>query len=797
MTEHKCFVFRFADVEVVEREFCLIKAGDVLSVEPKAFRVLLFLLRNPQKLITKDELLDAVWPDSVVTDNSLARSIALLRRLLGDDTREPRFIATVASVGYRLICTVEVSEDAPANLTAPDRPNISDSEFAVPPKKTGVTETTANPPAQTGVGTRGETMVEIPPYWGGWRFRRQPLGHHFPGVAPTALITTRTNRRQWALLAACVGCVLLAGLLVQVLKPAGQNIGNYSYKPFVTDAMCAMWSPDGKSIAYAQKINGTYQIFLRYLNSPVAIQLTHETHYIELGGWSSDRMHVLFVGFPDTRQPNHLRLYSVATVGGKPEVIMDYDCTSCNVSPDGKVLATFTKEKETEYGLEISDPLGSPLRTYTPAPFATKVISNFPRLGVSPDGKKILLIVDDESGKEETWLLPYPAGSQPPRHLLQKLTTFYGTPGFSWMPDSRHVVVSFAADQNSSPHLWMADTESAELTPLTAGTATEMFPAVAPDGKSVLYIQTNYNLDVVSLSLEDGSVTTLIHSGRVESMASFSANLAKEVWVSNRNGPYEVWVRQPDGAEQPVVTAADFAPGTNKWFISPAIAPDGDRIIYERVDSSGVARLWISSLSGGPPVRLTNEEPGSEESGSWSPDGSRFVYTQIEGAKHSLMTIRTSGSAAPSVLRDLGELSFIPDWSPVGDWITYRDDNGWHLISPNGKTSKFLGKLETPYLAFSRDAKLLYGIQTRQTEADQDHAILFSLDPVTLKQKVLKELGRDLVPSSNLDPGIRFSFAPDGKSFVYTTARYKNDFWILQGLRQPGWLDRVRSSFKK
>ena len=119
---NKSFVFRFADVEVREREFSLIKAGEVLPVEPKAFRVLLILLRNPQKLITKEELLNAVWGDAAVTDNSLARSIALLRRLLGDDTRNPRYIETVATVGYRFVCKVEVSEDATAGLDKPEEP---------------------------------------------------------------------------------------------------------------------------------------------------------------------------------------------------------------------------------------------------------------------------------------------------------------------------------------------------------------------------------------------------------------------------------------------------------------------------------------------------------------------------------------------------------------------------------------------------------------------------------------------------------------------------------------------------
>ena len=49
--------------------------------------MLLILLRNPQKLIAKEELLNAVWGDAAVTENSLTRSIALLRRVLGDEAR--------------------------------------------------------------------------------------------------------------------------------------------------------------------------------------------------------------------------------------------------------------------------------------------------------------------------------------------------------------------------------------------------------------------------------------------------------------------------------------------------------------------------------------------------------------------------------------------------------------------------------------------------------------------------------------------------------------------------------------
>ena len=145
MMANKASIFRFADMEVREREFSLIKAGEALPVEPKAFRVLLILLRNPQKLITKEELLNAVWGDVAVTENSLARSIALLRRLLGDDTRNPRYIETVATVGYRFVCKVEISEDASGSLQAAASPNgLSEADLVETPANASVADAAAH-----------------------------------------------------------------------------------------------------------------------------------------------------------------------------------------------------------------------------------------------------------------------------------------------------------------------------------------------------------------------------------------------------------------------------------------------------------------------------------------------------------------------------------------------------------------------------------------------------------------------------------------------------------------------------
>jgi serine/threonine protein kinase/WD40 repeat protein len=615
-------------------------------------------------------------------------------------------------------------------------------------------------------------------------------------LAPVAAMKLR---RPWAIPATIgVACLLLGALLVFLLKPSGQDIGKYRYTPFASNAVGPVWSPDGKAVAYSGNVDDVYQVFLRYLNSPVPVQLTHEKHSVFPLGWSTGRNHLIVMVGTDRQESPFFKLASLATVGGDLDPIMDTDCNhGCNLSRDGRAFATLVRDKNLGdmYNVEISDPLGSPLRPYEPAPFASNDAANNPQLAFSPDGKKILLVLAGGNLKEDEWLLPYPAGSEPPHRIFQRLPDTQTSPVFSWMPDSRHLVASLAREHNSPVHLWMTDIESNDLTPLTSGNASEFSPLVAPGGNSLIYMQPTGSLDVVSVSLQDGSAKTLFSTGRQENMPAWSARAEELTWVTNRSGSYEIWVRGADHSARPAVTAADFPDRPYDWVQCPSLSPNGDRLIFGRTAEDGVTRLWITSLAGGAPVRLTDSEAGSEFGSVWSPDGTRFAYLQFESGKPSLAVVRTSGSAAPVVLKKDVQRD-LPDWSPAGDWITYRDEKGWNLTSPDGKTAKFLGNIETDYLAFSKDGKLLYGIQTGETEADQDRATLFSLDPITLKQKVIKELDKDLRPSSNFRESIRFSLAPDGKSFVYSTEKFRLDLWMFQGYRQPGWLSGFSGMLK-
>src|SRR4051812_31846626 len=85
---------------------CLLRDGEEIALRPKTFAVLHYLIENPGRLVSKDQIFAAVWPNIAVTDDALVQSIGELRRALGDDGA--RLIKTVARRGYRFESDVSV-----------------------------------------------------------------------------------------------------------------------------------------------------------------------------------------------------------------------------------------------------------------------------------------------------------------------------------------------------------------------------------------------------------------------------------------------------------------------------------------------------------------------------------------------------------------------------------------------------------------------------------------------------------------------------------------------------------------
>ena len=97
-------------------------AGKPVPLAPRVFDTLLYLVENAGQLVEKNALIEAVWPDVTVEDNSLSQNISTLRRALGDQTGDNRFIVTAPGRGYRFVAKVLVvadDEPAPASQATP------------------------------------------------------------------------------------------------------------------------------------------------------------------------------------------------------------------------------------------------------------------------------------------------------------------------------------------------------------------------------------------------------------------------------------------------------------------------------------------------------------------------------------------------------------------------------------------------------------------------------------------------------------------------------------------------------
>ena len=85
---------------------CLWRGDERAQITPKAFDVLRYMVENAGRLVTQDELLEALWPETYVNQEVLRKYILEIRRVLGDRPEKPEFIETVTKRGYRFIAPV-------------------------------------------------------------------------------------------------------------------------------------------------------------------------------------------------------------------------------------------------------------------------------------------------------------------------------------------------------------------------------------------------------------------------------------------------------------------------------------------------------------------------------------------------------------------------------------------------------------------------------------------------------------------------------------------------------------------
>ena len=124
MTEHP--TYRFDHFLVDPDSWKLCRDGDDIHLEPVVLKLLIYLIAHRDRLVTRDELMSTVWGDTVISEAALSKAVARLRKALGDDPADPRYLETVHSQGYRFVADVEELGGHDRATSAPEaaRPRV-------------------------------------------------------------------------------------------------------------------------------------------------------------------------------------------------------------------------------------------------------------------------------------------------------------------------------------------------------------------------------------------------------------------------------------------------------------------------------------------------------------------------------------------------------------------------------------------------------------------------------------------------------------------------------------------------
>jgi len=173
-------LYRFGQYVLDSRRRALSRANSPVSLTPKAFDVLLFLAQNPNRLVTKEELLQAVWGDTFVEEGNLTQYISHLRKALGDNSEDAHLIVTIARKGYQFTADVTIEEAADTAKQAAVQVPTAQSSLADTQLILGVPADEAVPKApkhwRNAAALAASTVILAAVTYKSWR--------HFSGMTP-------------------------------------------------------------------------------------------------------------------------------------------------------------------------------------------------------------------------------------------------------------------------------------------------------------------------------------------------------------------------------------------------------------------------------------------------------------------------------------------------------------------------------------------------------------------------------------------------------------------------------------
>lgn len=595
--------FEFGEFLLDAKEKILLRDGKPLSITPKTFQLLLALIENHGHLVEKNDLMKAVWGDSFVEDGNLAFTIRLLRKALGDESHNPRFVETVPRRGYRFIAPVkEISAGEESNQ------NAARKTFDSP-------------------------------------------GNDFKADAST-------KRRRVFLPVAAVGVLLVVAIAVGSWFGKSENPGApVLAAPFASEKLStngkvahAVVSLDGKNVVYTNGTgSGKESVWLRQLETSNNIEIIPPSNDIYGGlALSSDGNFLYF-----NRRPKGAEgqgdIYRVSIFGGAPFKIASETQGWMSLSPDDAKISfvrCFYRDEEfcSLWIADASNGAGERKIAARPRPF---------RIGdnkISPDGKSIAFAVgQSENAANEFGLatvdLESGTESEP---TAQK---FFNIKYLAWLPDKSGWLVSAARIPNKNFRIWQVFADGGEAQPLTKD--SETYSALSLDRAATKIVSTQVKQDF-RLQLFQ-TENPLIERVLADATRVAFAPDGKIFFSSSMSGNEEIWSVGADGGGQKQLTN-DAADET-----APTVAPD-NRSIFFASNRTGEIHVWRMSADGSNQTQITKRDGGFPIFAS--PDG-RWVYYH-HGISRTLWRVATGGGEEQSVI-DKAKYRFAisPDGSQV------------------------------------------------------------------------------------------------------------------------------------
>jgi Tol biopolymer transport system component/DNA-binding winged helix-turn-helix (wHTH) protein len=724
-------IYEFGPFRLDPTERVLLREERPVSLTPKMFDILLFLVERNGQVVEKDELMCAIWPDTFVEEANLAVNISSLRKALSEAPGGRHYIETVQRRGYR---------------------------FEAPLKRIGENQTDSAVDAEESTGSRSSSI------------RREVEN----SVVATSVIGKMWRSSRVRLLALAIAIVVGGSLAFGIYRI---NRSLHSIAPFQTmkltrmttsgKAQEAVISPDGKYVLYTIDDAGKRSLWVRQVAGDRNIQIIPptEARFCCLTT-SRDGDFIYFRKLePDKPVP---ALYRMPALGGEAKRLITDIGSPVTVSPDGKRLAFLRHSPSTgETSLVVTDADGSDAQTLANRRLPDRF---FRRPAWSPDGK-IIACQSQMKGGLDYGIVAISIEGGAERIIT---TARWGEGELAWLADGSGLVMSATKRDpgliSINEQLWLISYPSGETRRITNDLNRYGGVSLTADSNTLVTLQgdSQSNIWLVPQGQSEFARQITFGSGRYDGRGALEWTPdGLIVYSTVVNGKGRLWLMDSDGTN-----ARPLTPDTNdrgNW--EAAVSPDGSFIVY--VSVSDYPHLWRMSLSGGDPRQLTFGN--GEGNPQISPNGGWVVYTERIAGKPVLMKMPAAGGA-PIQITD--KYSNEPAISHDGKLIAYQHWDERPDSPPRTQIIPFSGGAPIksfvsdwqPNLRWSPDGKGLIYIQTRAGISNLWKQPLDGGAPVQLTD-------------FKSDRIYNYAWSRDGKQLVCVRGSNVSDVVLINGFR--------------